>query len=118
MPPQEQIRILEEKVQRLEALIMSLNGVDKFVFQRDLQLLDGRNIQLAKGTGTKIGTEATQKLGLYGVTPVVQASAISTPVIGTVSGSGDDATINSALSSLKSKIDDIRTALSNLGITA
>lgn len=52
-------------------------GGDRYVFQRHLQLLDGKNIQLAKGVGTKIGTEATQKLGFYGTTPVAQQTGVA-----------------------------------------
>lgn len=39
-----------------------------------LTLLDGDNLILGTSTGTKIGTGATQKLGFYGATPVVQRS--------------------------------------------
>jgi len=38
-------------------------------------ILDGWDIQVATSTGTKIGTASTQKLGFWGVTPVVQRSA-------------------------------------------
>lgn len=54
--------------QELAGLLAS----DRFIFQRHIQLLDGKNIQLAKGTGTKIGTATDQKLGFFGETPVVQ----------------------------------------------
>lgn len=77
---------------------------DRFTFQRLIQILDGQNIQVATGTGTKIGTAAGQKLSVYGVTPVIQASAISSPT----------ADVNS----LKTAVDAIRTALTNFGITA
>lgn len=45
---------------------------DRFSFEKHLQLLDGRNMQVGRGTGTKIGTAADQKLGFFGVTPVIQ----------------------------------------------
>lgn len=47
---------------------------DRFIFDRKLQIMDSRNIQLGKTTGTKLGTESTQKLGFYGTTPVVKQS--------------------------------------------
>ena len=47
---------------------------DKYIHDRDLVLLDGRRIQLGKGTGTMIGTETTQKLGFFGTAPVSQLS--------------------------------------------
>lgn len=37
-----------------------------------LRFWDGKNIQLGRGTGTKIGTAADQKLSFFGRTPVVQ----------------------------------------------
>ncbi len=53
-------------------------GTDKFVFQKHIQLFDGRNIQTGRTTGTKIGTAADQKLGFFGVAPVAQQSAPTT----------------------------------------
>ena len=82
----------------LKVLIFS----DRYVFQRDLQLLDGRNIQLATGTGTKIGTANTQKLGLWGTTPVVQPTAIADVAAGAVASDGVARTaINSILAALR-----------------
>ena len=43
---------------------------DKFVFDKNIQILDARNIQLSRTTGTKIGTAIDQKLGFFGTTPV------------------------------------------------
>lgn len=80
---------------------------DKFVFDRLIQFLDGRNIQLGKTTGTSIGTKTNQKLSFHGVTPVIQANAISAPSGG--------ATVDSEA---RTAINSIRTALSGKGITA
>lgn len=55
--------------------LVKLYGTGKFRFEHGIQILDGRNIQLGKTTGTKIGTAggATgQKLGFFGATPVLQ----------------------------------------------
>ena len=49
---------------------------DRYVFQKHLQLFDGKNIQLAKSTGTIIGTEITQKLGFFDTTPVIKQNHI------------------------------------------
>ena len=65
--------IREEFVKQLGNLIAS----DRFVFQKNLQLMDGRNIQLGKTTGTKIGTETTQKLGFFNKAPIVQQTTTS-----------------------------------------
>lgn len=40
-------------------------------------IADATNIALATGTGTKIGTATTQKLGFYNATPVVQPTAVA-----------------------------------------
>ena len=85
----------------------ALNKSDRFVFQKLIQMMDGRNIQLGTGTGTKIGTSTAQKLGFYGVTPIVQAGSISYPSGGTTVDSQARAAISSLI-----------TALHNLGLTA
>lgn len=98
----------EEQVRQLiREEISNFAKNDKFVFSTLIQILDGRNIQLGKGTGTNIGTETAQKLGLYGVTPVAQQGAISAPS----GGATQDAEARAA-------INLIRTALTNIGITA
>lgn len=63
---------LEKRIEYLEGVIHSLVFSDRYIIGKTMQFNDGRNIQLALGTGTKIGTAATQKIGFYGVTPVVQ----------------------------------------------
>ena len=63
-----------EKVIR-EVLIKELGNLrlsDRYLFERAIQIADGKNIQLATGTGTKIGTAIGQKLGFYNTTPVDQ----------------------------------------------
>lgn len=87
--------------------LQALFGIDKYIFSKLIQIMDGRNIVVGKGTGSKIGTETTQKLSVFGVTPVVQASAISAPSGGTT----QDAEARTAINS-------IRTAIKNFGITA
>ncbi len=98
----------EEQLEQLRQLIRQelqiLFGSDKFVFQKSIQISDGKNIQLGKTTGNSFGTEITQKISLYGVTPVIQASAISSP--------------SAEVNSLKTAVDAIRVAQTNIGITA
>lgn len=97
----------EERIQHLEDRLNAIDKSDRFVFQKNFQIFNGRNFQLGISVGTKIGTAATQKLSVFGVTPVVQAGAISSPSGG--------ATIDTAA---RTAIDAIRTALKNFGITA
>lgn len=85
---------------------------DKVVFSELVQFLDGRNVQVGRGTGTSIGTAADQKLSVYGETPVVQASAISTP-------STQGAVYNQTdANSIVTAVNSIITAIKNFGITA
>lgn len=56
----------------------------KYVFDRPIQILDGNDITLASEHGTRFGTSDAQKLGFYGVTPIIQPTAPSEPTGGTV----------------------------------
>ena len=70
---------LEKRVQYLEDIIGAMVASDRYLIQRDLQLFDGRDIQLALGRGTKIGTSTSQKLGFWNVTPVDQPATVADP---------------------------------------
>ena len=50
-------------------------GSSQYQFQKDAKFYDGRNIQLGNVTGTMIGTAPTQKIGFFGVTPIVKPNA-------------------------------------------
>ena len=97
MTPEEVRQIIREELAKLTT-------AERWVFQQHLQLFDGKNIQVAKGTGTQIGTEAAQKIAFHGVTPVIQAAAIDAPA--------------ETSASLKVAVDAIRVALTNKGLTA
>jgi len=95
----------EEQIKQIiREELSQLMKSDRYIFHKLIQMLDGKNIQVGLTTGTKIGTAITQKLSVYGVTPVVQAGAISSP--------------SADVASLKTAVDAIRTALINFGITA
>jgi hypothetical protein len=80
--------------------------VDRTIHEKHIQLLDARNIQFGRTNGTQIGTASDQKLGLWGVTPVVQPNAISAASGGT--------TVDSQA---RTAIVDIINKLKNVGIT-
>ncbi len=69
----------------------------------NLTLEDGKNIVLGTGNGTKIGTSATQMLGFFGATPVVQP-----PV--------NADTIGITLGQLEVEVNEIKQLLRNLGL--
>ena len=76
---EQQIRVIIR--QELSNLIKS----DRYVFEKLIQFLDGRNIQLGTSTGTKIGTTggaSGQKLGFFNTTPVVQQTGIAVTAAG------------------------------------
>jgi len=102
----------------LEALIKS----DRIVIEKSrLQLLDGRHIQVGLTTGTKIGTAITQKLSLWGVTPVVQpasgnqaALSLDTDVTG--GDTVDKTAIDNNFSSIQTLVNQLRTDLIAAGV--
>jgi len=74
---------------------------DRVLFEKHLQIMDGRNVQVGKTTGTKIGTESTQKLGFYGVTPVDKPDTISDPSGGTTQDTQARTAINALIDRLQ-----------------
>lgn len=103
---------VKERVKSLEGIISQLVFSDRYVVSRTLQLQDGRNVQLGKGAGTKMGTETTQKLGFFNATPVVRRSAISAP------SSPGSSYAQAEAQSAVTAINSIRQALIDLGLTA
>jgi len=77
-----------------------------------MQFADGVSIQTGLTNGLKIGTTTSEKISVYGVTPVIQAGAISAPA--TQSGSYVQVDVQSIVTAVNS----IRTAITNFGITA
>ena len=80
MTPDEVRKIIREE-------LSSLIGIDRYLFQKNIQIFDGRNIQTGRTNGTKIGTEggATgQKIGFFNKTPVTQQTKITDPTGGLV----------------------------------
>lgn len=85
-----------QRFERIEALMARFVS-DHYTFSQHIQMFDGRNIQLGKTTGTKIGTETTQKLGFFNATPVSQQASIADPVGGGTVDSQARTAINSIL---------------------
>jgi len=67
---------LKERVKKLEALL-SFVFSDHLDLSKNIRMQDGRNIQVGRGTGTRIGTATDQKISFYGVTPVDQPATVS-----------------------------------------
>lgn len=107
-----EIQQLNQRIERLERMINFLILSDRYYFQRDIDLMNGVNIRVSKLTGTKIGTSATDKLSVYGVTPVVQAASINAP------STSSAAYVQIEAQSTVNAVNSIRAALANFGITA
>lgn len=107
MTPSELQRIdkIEKKLDELIDLYYRQNLIDKSVFRYPVVFND--DISTDKIAGIKIG-KTTDKLGMFGVTPVVQQSAITAPTGGGASGVDSPA---------RTAINDIITKLQNLGLT-
>ncbi len=98
----------EEQIRQIiKEELANLIKIDKYVFNKNIQIMDGRNIQVGRTTGTIIGTETDQKIGIYGNTPVIQAGAITKPT----GGSNIDPQARTA-------IDDLIDKIKAFGITA
>lgn len=108
-----------KRLEKIEEILSKLLASDRYIIQRDLQLLDGRNIIIASGTGTQMGSNASSKLGFYDATPVTQRTSLGTSLTFTnVSGTGDDATINANFSNYKDRINAIFQIFEDLGLAA
>ena len=61
--------------QELAEILGILLKSDRYTFSKAIQILDGRNIQLGTGTGTRIGTSggsSGQRLSFFNEVPIVQ----------------------------------------------
>ena len=54
-----------------------VTATDVTAIESDVTVADGADLAVGSTTGTKIATASTQKLGFFGVTPVVQPSALT-----------------------------------------
>ncbi len=81
--------------------LYSFITMDKFIFRKNIQIIDGRTIQTGRGTGTKFPQSSDQKWGAFGVTPVVQQSAITKPAGGANIDSEARTAINSLIDAIK-----------------
>ena len=88
---------------------------DRYIFQRELEITNGRDIILGEGVGTKIGTSATQKLGFYGDTPIVKPSALTSAVGGTIDGTWGSAE-ETEMINMRTRIAELESTLQSLGL--
>ena len=90
----------EEKIEfnKMREQLSAFEASDRYTIQKLLQMFDGRNIQLGRTTGTKIGLSSSEKLGLWGQVPVDQPETVA-DATGTLANAVT--TINAVISRLK-----------------
>ena len=92
MTPQERIEF-----EMLRNIVMRLVRSDRYSFEKDIQIADGRNVQTGRGVGTIFGSAADQKIGFFGKAPVVQQGSIAAPSGGATIDTQARSAISSAL---------------------
>lgn len=70
---------IERRIKEIERQLSDFTASDRYIFERHLQMFDGKNIQTGRTNGTKIGTGSDQKLGFFGATPVDRPDAVPAP---------------------------------------
>lgn len=93
-----------------------LNG-DVFFKNTTQTLAEGVNIVLGTTTGTKIGTSASQKLGFFNATPVVQPTALTAADASTIDGTYG-AEEQAVLGNVRTRLNELVTRLQALGLIA
>jgi hypothetical protein len=121
-------------------LNLTAAGTGTVKVNSNLEIADAKDIVLATGTGTKIGTATTQKLGFFGADPVVQQTELTdelTTITHTAPGTADFAiqnlvaatgygfvtedegnTVLSVIANLQARVNELETKLVALGFLA
>lgn len=94
----------EDQIRKIiRSELQSLVGTSQYTFQKPIQMLDGRNIQTGRTTGTKIATDTDQKVGFFGTTPVVQPTTVAEAT----GGSTIDSEARDAVNDVISRLQDL-----------
>ena len=64
-----------ERLERIEKLLEQFVKSDRFIFWKTQQVMDGRNYQFGQTTGTKFGLSSSDKIGKWGVVPIIQPAS-------------------------------------------
>ena len=115
-------RLDEEQLNQVKEVVVDalreFDTLERYTIKKGVQVFDGRNFQFGRTTGTKFGTGTDQLISFYNATPVNQPDTIGDPGLSTVSGTGDDSTINTNFSILDSTVELIIDRLQELGLIA
>ena len=113
-----ELELLQKEVQEMRNMLSLLIYSDRYTFHKKVQVLDGRNFQFGKTTGTKFGTETSQLMGFWNVTPVNQPDSVANANTQNVAGSDtvDENKIEADLTSCKTAINLLIDRLEELGL--
>ena len=121
MTPEEVRQIIREE-------FSNIFKIDRYVFDRKIQILDGRNIQLGRGNGTIIATQGYgdltptdvgQKLGFFGTPPVVQRTGSAQTAVATTGATQTNPygySTAAQADGIITLLNELRQALVNLGL--
>lgn len=98
MDEQEIKKLIREAVsEELTELI----GLNRYTFQKPIEIYDGRHIKLGRMNGTKVGTGSLEKLGFYGATPIARPATVLDPTGGTTTDAQARGAINEIIDRLQ-----------------
>ena len=118
------LKELEKSLNETIVFVYKDNSPSRRIYRKKVDFME--NVDFKKDvafssdmtfTGTNHAINTTN-IGFFSVTPVSQQADFGSTSFTTVSGTGDDATINSNFSTTASKLNSIRTILQNLGLMA
>lgn len=95
-----EIENLQNQINELKKIIDFLVFPDRYLFQRDIELFNGKNIKIGVSTGTKIG-QSNSKIAFFGATPVVQQPFIAYPSGGATVDSQARSAVTSVITTLQ-----------------
>lgn len=84
----------------------------------DADTINTATINGASSAGLTIGSNATQKVGFHGVNPVIQAGVINALSFGPLPPVYDNVALDAVFSNIETAVNDLITALQDLGLTA
>lgn len=82
----------------------------------DWDIYDDTRLTVGSTTGLRIGTATTQKLGFFNVAPVTQPAALTAADIN--APNSGDATTDTLIANMRTRINELETKLQSLGLIA
>ena len=95
------IEQLESEINLLKNRLDQFSYLDRFIFQRDIEIFDQKDITFSKTTGTRIGTNTAEKFSFWNVTPVNQPDTVAEATGGGTIDSQSRTAIAALISRLK-----------------